>query len=47
MDWTTGELDVLAARRVAEQADKAADRRALLERERGRLEEARTLLAAL
>jgi len=46
-DWTTGELDVLAARRVAEQADKAADRRALLERERGRLEEARTLLAAL
>ncbi|WP_457254881.1 hypothetical protein [Pedococcus sp. P5_B7] len=46
-EWTTVELDVLAARRVAEQADKAADRRALLERERSRLEEARALLASL
>jgi hypothetical protein len=46
-DWAVGELEVLAARRVAEQADKAADRRTLLERERSRLAEARTLLATL
>lgn len=46
-DWATGELEVLAARRVAEQADTAGDRRTLLERERSRLEEARALLATL
>lgn len=46
-DWTRVELEVLAARRVAEQADRAADRRALLEREHSRVEEARELLASL
>ena len=47
IDWTTVELDVLAARRVAEQADRAADRRALLERERDRLAEARACCSTL
>jgi hypothetical protein len=47
IDWTTVELDVLAARRVAEQADRGADRRTLLERERDRLAEARALLDTL
>ena len=47
IDWTTVELDVLAARQVAEQADRGAERRALLERERDRLGEARTLLDLL
>ena len=46
-DWTTVELDVLAARRVAEQADRDDVRRPLLERERDRLGEARTLLDLL
>jgi hypothetical protein len=46
-EWATTELDVLAARRIAEQADKAADRRTLLERERSRLVEARALLATI
>ena len=47
IDWTTVELDVLAARRVVEQADCEPERRALLERERERLGEARTLLDLL
>jgi hypothetical protein len=47
IDWTAVELDVLAARRVAEQADHGADRRTLLERERDRLGEARALLDLL
>jgi hypothetical protein len=47
IDWTTVELEVLAARRVAEQADRAADRHALLERERDRLADARLLLDTL
>ena len=47
IDWTTVELDILAARRVAEQADREPDRRILLERERQRLGEARTLLDLL
>lgn len=47
LDWTAVELDVLAARRVAEQADSKADRHALLERERVRLAEARALLDTL
>ena len=47
LDWTAVELDGLGARRVAEQADSDADRHALLERERVRLAEARTLLATL
>ncbi len=46
-EWATTELDVLAARRIAEQADKAGDRRTLLERERSRLVEARALLATI
>ncbi|MEO6411759.1 MAG: hypothetical protein ABIO48_04155 [Pedococcus sp.] len=47
IDWTAVELDVLAARQVAEQADRGAERRALLERERDRLGEARALLDQL
>jgi DNA-binding SARP family transcriptional activator len=39
--------DVLAARRLAEQRDTGGDHQALLLRERDRLEEVRTLLAAL
>lgn len=46
-DWIRAELDVLAARRLAELADRATDRRALLEREHSRVEEARALLATL
>ena len=46
-DWATLELDVLTARRIAEQADTSADRRALLERERSRLAEARAMLSTL
>jgi len=46
-EWAGTELEVLAARRVAEQADNAVERRTLLERERSRLEEARSLLATL
>lgn len=47
IDWTTAELEVLAARRLAEQGDQGAERRALLERERDRLGEARALLDQL
>lgn len=47
VEWTSAELDVLAARRLAEEGDKSAERRALLERERDRLGEARALLDRL
>jgi hypothetical protein len=56
IDWTTVELDVLAARRLAQQGgpsgtsspgDPGAARSALLERERDRLGEARALLDQL
>ena len=47
IDWTTVELEVLAARQVAELTDRGAERRALLERERHRLGEARALLDLL
>lgn len=46
-DWMTLELDVLAARTLTERADAATDRRALLQRERDRLDEARSVLASL
>jgi hypothetical protein len=46
-DWTKLELDVLAARTLTEQRKAAGDRRALLQRERDRLDEARRLLASL
>ncbi|TCN35579.1 hypothetical protein EV644_115143 [Kribbella orskensis] len=46
-DWMTLELDVLAARSLTERAEASADRRALLQRERDRLDEARTVLASL
>jgi hypothetical protein len=46
-DWTKLELEVLAARRLAGQRDAAGDRRALLQREQDRLDEAREALAAL
>jgi hypothetical protein len=47
IDWTMVELEVLAARQVAEQADSGAERRVLLEHERDRLGEARALLDLL
>jgi hypothetical protein len=45
--WTKLQLDVLAARRLAEQAEVAEDRLELLHRERERLAEARTILSVL
>lgn len=45
--WTEVELEILDARRVAEQTEDRTGRRALLERERQRLDEAATLLATL
>jgi hypothetical protein len=45
--WTRLELDVLAARTLTEQHDAAGDRRTLLQRERDRLDEARSVLASL
>jgi hypothetical protein len=45
--WTKLQLDLLAARRLAEQAEVAGDRLELLHRERERLAEARTILSAL
>jgi len=47
MDWVTLELNVVAARRLAEQRQGADDRAGLLLRERDRLAEAGRLLAAL
>lgn len=46
-EWTTQEMEVLAARRLAEQNEAGADRRILLQRERDRLDEARNILASL
>jgi len=46
-DWTALELDLLAARRIAEEADTRGDHQALLQRERERLDEARELLQSL
>jgi hypothetical protein len=46
-DWVTLELNVVAARRLAEQKQGTDDRAALLLRERDRLAEAGRLLAAL
>ena len=46
-DWTKLELDVLAGRRLVEQVEAAGDRRALLQRERNRLDEMRGVLASL
>ncbi len=46
-DWLAVELDILAARAVIEQQEPPGDRRRLLQRERHRLDEARTLLASL
>ena len=45
-DWIKLELDVLDARRLAEQEDAAGDRRIILERERERLNEASKVLAS-
>jgi hypothetical protein len=45
-EWTERELQVLDARRVAELTD-STEQRALLERERDRLEEAKALVASL
>lgn len=47
VDWITLELDVLAARRLAEQSDGGGDRRALLERELRRLQESKALISSL
>ncbi len=49
IDWTAVELDVLAARSLAEQSEERArgERRALLERERRRLEDSKALVASL
>ena len=47
MDWVTLELNVVAARRLAEQQQAPDDRAGLLLRERDRLAEAGRLLAAL
>jgi hypothetical protein len=46
-DWMTLELDVLTARRMAEQQEPGSDRRALLQRERDRVDEARNVLTSL
>jgi hypothetical protein len=46
-DWMTLELDILAARTLTERAEAGTDRRALLQRERDRLDEARSVLASL
>lgn len=46
-DWAKLQLDVLAARRLAEQTEASGDRRALLQREQARVDEARRLLATL
>jgi hypothetical protein len=46
-EWVTLEMDVLAARRLAEQEGAADDRRPLLRRELERLDEVRHVLAAL
>jgi hypothetical protein len=46
-DWMRLELDLLAARRLVEQKETAADRSVLLQRERDRLDEARSILASL
>lgn len=45
-DWAQLDLDVLAARKLVERQE-AADRSALLQRERDRLDEARSVLASL
>jgi hypothetical protein len=45
--WVTGELDLLAARRVAEQREPDGDRATLLQVERDRLAEVRAILATL
>jgi hypothetical protein len=47
VDWITLELDLLAARRLAEQSDAGGERRALLERELRRLEESKALISSL
>jgi hypothetical protein len=46
-DWMTLELDVLTARTMAEQQEPGSDRRALLQRERDRVDEARNVLTSL
>jgi hypothetical protein len=46
-EWTKLELDVLAARRLAEQKEASGDHGALLQREQDRLNEARSALASL
>lgn len=46
-EWTQLELDVLDGRRQAEQRETASDRRTVLQREQKRLDEVRSMLAAL
>lgn len=46
-DWMTLELDVLTARTLTEQQEPGNDRRALLQRERDRVDEARNVLTSL